>query len=248
LVMTEKNKDSAMIPPGWGKDELTQYFDAARDNMFASFVNLRDRYNQILQVDRIWKKGTDYMDNIKEPVESFLFFRAHSCFRTATRISMSGQISEVTSVLRTCLEYALFALRMNRKPELQEVWLKRQETEENRRLVRKEFGISNLFKTLEDAHAYTHKEASRIYDLLIDYGAHPNPMGMAAGMGIQENEENEDQRRYLSYYLGVSPHFVKVAMVLTARVGMLVLMIYLRIFSERFEIIGLGDEIRKLRI
>ena len=38
-------------PDGWGKDKLTELFQIAEENTYATFNNCKDRYNLVRDID-----------------------------------------------------------------------------------------------------------------------------------------------------------------------------------------------------
>jgi hypothetical protein len=52
-----------------------------------------------------------------------LFVRCHAAFKTASGLAAAGQAAEAYVMHRSMLEYAAYALHINRNPELAQVWL-----------------------------------------------------------------------------------------------------------------------------
>ncbi len=51
------------VPPGWGTDNITAYFDLARKNTFASFANAGVRFKKIAQVEAAFNLVRENLHN-----------------------------------------------------------------------------------------------------------------------------------------------------------------------------------------
>jgi hypothetical protein len=63
---------------------------------------------------------------------------------------MSGQAVETYVVLRSCIEYAVYALHINKNPNLTELWLRRHDDGASTRSMRRQFEHVRVIKTLQD--------------------------------------------------------------------------------------------------
>ena len=91
---------------------------------------------------------------------------------------MSGQVTESYMVLRGCLENSLYGLHISNNPDTREVWLRRHDNERCKRKCKIEFSVGNVFKTLNSRDINIHRIAKDLYETTIDYGAHPNEIGL----------------------------------------------------------------------
>jgi hypothetical protein len=41
------------VPPGWGSDELSKFWDAARQNQFGTFVQKQPLYKRLSDIDAL---------------------------------------------------------------------------------------------------------------------------------------------------------------------------------------------------
>ena len=130
LAMSDNLPDP---PQGWGEDEVTVFLDAARGNSFATFANLPQFFEHLVVVDSLFRKAIPQFTAPDDVVPGLLLLRCHGAYLAAIRLSISGQHPETYSVLRTCLEIALYANHMRAAPSLAEVWLKRSEGLDERR-------------------------------------------------------------------------------------------------------------------
>jgi metal-dependent amidase/aminoacylase/carboxypeptidase family protein len=116
-------------PPGWGTDELSKFWNAARANQFAVFVNKRPAYERLAAIDRAFLEVSKRWTNPQSEIAAMLFLRCHSAFRTAAGHAASGQVVESHVMNRAVLEAAAYALHIFRKPDLGMVWLNRLHTQ-----------------------------------------------------------------------------------------------------------------------
>ena len=119
------NVRTSQPPPRWGADPLSEFIDNALANVFATFVHKPIQYKHILDVDSCFYKVASNLSNPTDFVAAFLLLRSHSAYRAACRLALSGQATESYVVLRSCLEYAIYALHIDKNPFLAELWLKR---------------------------------------------------------------------------------------------------------------------------
>ena len=109
--MTDKQ-----IPEGWGKDPLSAFIELANRNTFGAFVHYKDWFTRLQEIDAAFIKFSQNMLNIPVFYEPFLFVRSHSSYRAAIRLATSGQMPEAFSLLRGCVEYALYGFYLNKFP------------------------------------------------------------------------------------------------------------------------------------
>jgi hypothetical protein len=76
---------------------------------------------------------------------------------------------------RSCLEYAGYAKLVTVEPELARLWLQR---DQNLAEVRKKFSNRAVRESIEKDDAALAKIYQALYELSIDFGAHPNEKGV----------------------------------------------------------------------
>jgi len=109
-------------PPGWGRDELTKFFDNARINQWATFWNKRSKLIAI-DAQLVWA-SKDWLNPASE-IAVFLLLRCHAAFRTSGGLAIAGHVAETFVQCRAMLEYAAHAVHIYRDPPLGTVWLNR---------------------------------------------------------------------------------------------------------------------------
>jgi len=231
-------------PPGWKKDKLSDFIDVATDNTFATFHNKKAEYELLRRVDSCFELIIPNLINTPEIIPAMLLARAHSTYRAAARLAVSGQCPEAFSLLRTAIECSMYALRMYKHPELTEVWLNRHKDESSLKTARNEFSYGKAFTTL---NATDKKHAERIdalYQRCIDFGAHPNEMSVTGNMGINELEKAKE---FLQKYLVGDDVSLAHGLKSTAQIGLGILCVFRLIYRERFDLLGVTNELEKLK-
>lgn len=230
-----------MKPSNWGQDELSEFLQTAEDNSIASFANLQGEYKRLVSVDSLFLKLTRNLNNSPDWYLAPFVVRAHSCFRSACRASLSGQLVETYILLRGALENALYALHINTDRSRYETWIKREDGATEKKACRRAFQIS---KILEQAKtrlpSKIHSIADELYDRSIDNGAHPNCLGSLINLEITDTSESKQIK---IIYLHNEPDYIYGMMKECSRYGCAVLHILKEIFSHRFEILGLPAEL-----
>src|SRR5713101_7380058 len=127
VVLT--NMALPMPPKGWGDDEITKFFDVLRENAYATYANLRPWFQKLVAIDSAYRKLIDSLHNSQDWFAAFFLLRAHSNYRTAVRLSTSGQLPETYTALRSCLENGLYGLYLSKNPGSRETWLRRHDSD-----------------------------------------------------------------------------------------------------------------------
>lgn len=172
--------------------------------------------------------------------------RVHSSLLASMRLAMSGQALEAYVVLRSAIEQAWYALHIAKDPcppELSTVWLTRNDDDTTRSKCKAEFLIARVRATHESLDLETARGLRHLYETVIDVGAHPNPLGVLAALNISEHAS---EKTYQVGILAPEPILVLSALHATVAVGVGALKVFQLVFPERFEIMGIDQEIKSL--
>lgn len=236
------------LPPLWAIDTLTAYLEQGHKNAHATFWNKREAVGKFMAIDALALAiGGDWKDP-SFPLEAIMFFRAHSNFRVAATLTMSGAVYESFIVARSCLETAAYALHMNTSSDamkVREAWLKRGDGEVEKKAVRTEFTAANVKKSLVAKDAALATVYDTLYDRAIDFGAHPNEGGVSASTKM---EKTPDQTKMLQIFLHGDGIPLEFALKNTAQVGICALKIFGHIFQPRYDTLGAFDKIKELEV
>jgi hypothetical protein len=86
--------------------------------------------------------------------------------------------------------------------------------------------------------------ASELYERTIDYGAHPNAWALLTN--LTKKKDDGSIKFELNYLTGKSPALA-LCLKTNARVGVCSLMVFKIVFKERFDLLGISDNLQKLR-
>ena len=237
-------KDDSDVPEGWGADPLSEFIETARHNTFATFANLRPTYNHLATIHGVFQSVIENSNRTAERFALFFLLRADAAFLGALRLALSGQIAEVYAVLRTSIEASLYGLHCIRHPDAQDIWLRRNEGDEERRRCKIEFTVSNVMATLCRESPDTHRRIKLLYERTIDYGGHPNEQSIFSN--IRRTDTDEHIGFDLIYLTGDTPAF-RVCLKTCGQVGVCSLDVFRLIYTERFDLLGLTARLDRLK-
>lgn len=238
----------AQAPP-WDDDPLSTFFKTAEYNDRVSALNLSTVYALLKRVHAAFGRveAAVEKDNRQDLlIPRFFVVRAHSSFLAAIRLGMGGQLSESYAVLRAAIEQAWYALHIAKDPQppgRSTVWLCRNDDEAAKAKCKTEFTVRNVRSTHESLDPATARQLHDLYETMIDFGAHPNQMGLLASLKKSETEKE------INYQVGIlCPDTVPLVSTLRLAVAVAVggLRIFQLIFPERFRLTSLDAEIETL--
>ena len=234
-------------PPGWGLEPLTDFLQSSTRNAWATYMQpeTSELVRHAQRIDAVFQEAIDLMSGPNADfVEALMLVNACCAFRTAVQLAMETKSSETFPVIRTCLEYSMLAVHMHRNPQLVETWLRRGESLEHRKAVRRHFQTSAMLDTLTMSHNAIGERVSNLYELSIDFGAHPNEQALFGRLSI-DHLPNGDVR-FQTMMLGnvaTVPAILKSAL----QAGVTALECFWLIYRERFDLMHTTDPIEALK-
>ena len=245
--MTEPAHGPPPPPPGWAADPLTDYFELARRSALATYTQpgTREWYKRLVAIDGLFLRCIEALQVRTEfRVESLMLICAHGAWRAAAEFAMQGRSCETMVLLRSALEYALYAGHFQRHPDLVEVWMHRSESEEARHSVKRAFRPSQMLGELGAANNAVGPRARTLYDRTIDAGAHPNEVAFFGRLGIADAGAGGASEVKVKYFQGgdtAQLHGLKTA----CQVGVCSLECFRLIWTEQFDLVGLTALMRE---
>lgn len=230
-------------PPQWGADELTRFMKTAEENGFATFERLKSEFDSLIKINRLFHLANDYMTNAEHWFPCLFVLKSHAAYQGGSRLIISGQIPEGFQVLRGALEASLYGFFIAQHPDTAKVWLNRDEGEEQRQKVRDAFKPKVIIRELEVVNGEAGKAADRMYEELIDYGAHPNEKGLSLRLQTLSDEKMQELRINM---LNPKPEYLQFGMKTAGRVGLVCVQIFGFIEPDRYRLSGLDIEWQKL--
>jgi hypothetical protein len=185
------------------------------------------------------------MINPKPVMCGVLFLRCQYAYKTAAGHSLAGQVTEAFVMMRSCLEYAGYALAIFNKPNLEQVFASRHVSTAEMQAQKTAFRISEVKKVIETFDDRLAALFALFYERAIDFGGHPNPHATFSTIELAA-DPNQD-KSFTAFAMVTDPTILMHAMKSTAQVGLTALFIFQHIFKAKFELLGIRAEMDRLR-
>lgn len=234
-------------PPGWGADSLTDFIKCATENAWATYMQPETRplFERARDIDTAFVKAIELMSGqTPQFVEALMLVNACCAYRSAVQLAMEAKTCETYALIRSCLEYVLVGTYMHKHPGLVEVWMKRGESPENRKAVRKAFKTAEMLANLKSMNNAVAERVSNLYELSIDYGAHPNEQGFFGRLTMDSRDNGDVHFRII---MSGNSNLVPMILKNAAQSGIIALEGFRLIYKERFDIMGLGAQMDALK-
>jgi hypothetical protein len=189
--------------------------------------------------DSIWltlQSGAVHPNDALIPV---FCMRSHGSFRAAILTVWSGMVVDVYPLLRSCLENALYCLEATASGK-SKVWIDRGKTPDATKACKKAFRISDIWNTLGQRDGDLRDRCNILYNNLIDFGGHPNALGILSTM----TDFNDKKVEIADLMPGTIPW--KVARQYVARTGILSLRVFQVTHPRIFEKTGVSERTQEL--
>lgn len=164
---------------------------AAADETTAELLSANDPIVVALREYETYFREGLWLQHQPPALPLVLCMNAYQLFLAGLRMALSGHCAAVFPLLRTALESAAYASLMTHKPELQKVWTRRHQGEDEKRACRNAFIFKNAIELLKERAPDIHELATQAYEGAIDYGAHPNIKGVFGHVSIDDQREDE---------------------------------------------------------
>jgi len=228
----------------WGADNLTQFLDRVHLNQRGNVATFSEPYRFIQRVNECLSSAGKNLVNPEPMMTGVLLLRCQYAYKTAAGMALAGQVVETFVMLRSCLEYAAYALAIFKDPSLQEVFMSRHVSVEGMKAQKDKFRISEVKKVIVGFDTKLAELFQVFYDRSIDFGGHPNPHATMSAVEI--GQEGSDGT-ILTLALSTEPKVLLHAMKSVAQVGLTTLLIFQHIFKAKFELLGVNAEMNALR-
>ena len=232
------------VPPGWGHDELSKFWDAARRNQIATFVRKGAAYSKLARIDALFCAISKDWLNPSDEIAALLLLRTQSAFRTAAGLAAAGQAAEAYVLNRSVLENAAYALHLNKNPALRKVWLDRHVDASSLEASANSLSHRKVQKTVTQANRHAGEQFEKLYQQTIDFGGHPNERSVTGNMKMQKQPGRREMLAILQHGDGVQLDAILKA---TAQCGLCSLEILQGIFNPRFELLGVNAAMLEVR-
>lgn len=230
-------------PPAWGSNGLTQFFDKVRQNQYATFHN-HPFSVRIVAIDGLFMRLLDTPINPQPMMPLTFMLRAHSAWRAGAAAAMSGQVYESNALLRSALEATSYGLFIGDDVSKFEAFMARHDTLDAADKVRSTFSARKMAAHLRTLSVPLADDFDKLYDMMIDNGAHPNQRGITFNSAIRDENGNTFID---TIYLHGSGMTLDLGLKNVVRVGMTVLHLFRLVYSEKFELLGVSAALDEMR-
>lgn len=231
-------------PPGWGKDSLSEFLELAQRNRYATFANKSEWYQKLSKLDDCFLRVGKGWINPPDLVTPLLYQRAHSAFRAAAGLAMSGQVTDLYPQIRACLEYAAYGLHIGENPASVDIWLARHSGAAGMKAVKTEFTVANVRESISKRDRHSAEVFDILYQRAIDFGGHPNERSVSGSMAMNEME---DRMEFLQMHLHGDGMAFLHGLKTTAQTGVCALEIFQCLYGARYELLGVRADLLSLR-
>jgi hypothetical protein len=225
----------------WGADDLTQFLERVHLNQQGNREKFSAQYDLIRRVNDCLSDAGKNLVNPKPALIGVLFLRSQYAYKTAAGMALSGQAVETFVMMRSCLEYAGYALAMFANPTLEEVFASRHIDDAGMKEQKEKFQIGAIRNVISGFDPKLAEVFHDLYNRAIDFGGHPNPH---AAFSMTELEPNNS---IFTFAMTNESKVLLHAMKSTAQVGLTALFIFQHIFKAKFELLGIRARMDALR-
>jgi hypothetical protein len=222
-------------------DNLIPFFQLVASNQQASIRNFPDQYALLRRVNICLSEACKNLINPEPIMCALLFARCQYAYKAAAGMALSGQVVEAFVMARSCLEYAGYALIIFADPSLENVWTNRHVSDADMQAQKRAFRAGEIYKIVKSFDPTLANVFSALYERTIDFGGHPNPHGTFSAMKIGEDNS------IATFALVTDQYTLQHAMKSVAQIGLAALFIFRHIFEDKFELVGVSDEMNRLR-
>jgi hypothetical protein len=162
-------------PPEWQRSLLFNFIEDCWNNSIATVGNKNVFASQLSTIDSIFDdfRQNPNMSAASQIVPALLFMRSFTSYRAAVMLATCLS-TDAYPLLRSCLENAGYANLISTETSLSEGWLRRDENEVSKTLVRNKFKQSMVRNAIKASDERLSQIYQDLYERCIDFGAHPN--------------------------------------------------------------------------
>jgi hypothetical protein len=229
----------------WGRDKLSTFLKGTEENTFKSTINFEKLYRRLVRVDETWwhASETTEVTAFEDLLPPLLMRLSNSAWEAGVRVGLGGQPVDTQPLFRSALEYAGYALHIHEDPALRAVWLARHMSDKDRQACRDAFTVGKVKRAISSKNTKRGASFAKLYDLLVDAGAHPNVGALLARWTTERTE-----RATISEVTQITndPLLYRQMIWSALSTGIECLRVFELIFSVKFRLVSLDLEIDRL--
>jgi hypothetical protein len=226
-------------------DNLITFLELVASNQKANVAKFHAPYDLIRRVNICLSTAGKHLTNPKPVMAGVLFLRCQYAYKAAAGMALAGQVVETFVMMRSCLEYAGYALAMFHDPSLESAFMSRHLSVREMQVQKQKFRISEIKNVIVVFDAKLAEVFTDLYERSIDFGGHPNPH--AAMSAVEMPNDTALNRSFTAFALSTDEKVLRHAMKSVAQVGLAVLFIFQHLFKPKFELLGIRVEMDRLR-
>jgi hypothetical protein len=229
-------------------DDLRSILKRAAQNESATLDHEERAADFLSRLNATFLSTNSLLVNSPDSLLIMFLGRAHSAVIGAVRMAASGQLPETFMLLRGALENSFYALHIKcdkSPPDRFTTWINRSQGPTESKRCRNEFTIANVMASLRQRSPSLHSVADQLYGRCLDLGGHPNQRGHFAASTFTNVEPGGAAEFKVDLF---TPNIRTRRFLLRscAEVGILVLRVFVEVFTERFKLTSLPQRTEDL--
>jgi len=170
-------------PEVWQSRPLFTFIEDCWNNSIAVAGNKNVVALRLANVDKIFDDfhRVIKLENMSQLVPALLFMRAFSAYRASAMVSLCLP-TDGYALQRSCLENAGYARLIADDSTLSESWLRRDDSEDSRKLIRRTFTQTAIRESISAKDTKLSEIYQALYERSIDFGAHPNEKAVTSSL------------------------------------------------------------------
>jgi hypothetical protein len=227
-------------PEVWQGRPLFTFIEDCWNNSIAVAGNKNVIAQRLANVDEIFGdfQKVVRLENISQLVPTLLFLRAFSAHRAGVMVSLCLP-TDGYALQRSCLENAGYARLIADDERLSESWLRRDDNEESKKLIRRTFTQTAIRDSIAAKDTKLSEVYQALYERSIDFGAHPNEKAVTSSLVKGSLKTKTVQFKLLTGDGVALDHSLRSA----AQVGICALKVIGTIFKTQFDNEGFSARI-----
>ncbi len=160
------------------------YYAVKRNNFFSSIQGFPEMWQYYMMLDEIWQREFSDLKppgSVTQLFPLMLYINADAKMRISIELALSGCMSEARSIMRDAIEFVVHAHAMITDPELQTVWLSKNDEQEAFSKAFEHNKKKGIFKGLDELH--------RTWRQLSDTGSHATLNSICERFVVTKSED-----------------------------------------------------------
>lgn len=239
-----------VFPEKWGDDILSSFQADAFRNELATFVSEPDWQNQFCDVATVLHKCSSYALSAFPSLGNealFLFMLAHSQYLASVRLVASGHCLAAYPTGRAAVEFAIYGWYLANDASALEYWHNKSSENDDKTTKLKwmhKFKFSFFVSKLRHTALPTAEWATYLHQTAIDFGAHPNDVGLYSNIEFERDANGIDILKMV--FLHPWNEFSLSTSKFTVETGMFIIALFKLTFPDAVQELDLNQDINRI--